>query len=458
MSLNHFESATLLLRSALSVYADALMADACYTDLHSGRYIPMNVIRNKDFPLPHRQVGIRLRLLLNTKVMAALKYLTFASTLVGAVLACLAQPGLSNELRIRSDDDNSFSISSQSFFLPWTAPFSHSPSYTPSVRGSIFGRSYNFPVDTSTTGVLIGSTLLPNTKSTNQNWTGWEFIESSGILYTGSFVILNITFYGTSKSQQAISRVAVLVVTNAVKCPGYDSSKDNGICPKNKLVPHWSQRLDTILYLGVGFGRNTPGSGLPYGTPSSNPFLNVISIGPSNALSMRTGYTISTRGVHIGLTANNTASAVWTQLQKMASSDPRAWALPLISFTYNNLSSAVQAQAVIDIGITQMYIQTTAQLPLLNNTMRDPGSPTKSLQLVKPGTRLLFVFPDFQRGVAGYDFVVGDAKFPSQPRFVALVNRGKGAFVNTGRNLIFGFTIVFDAVAGRFGLICDQCT
>jgi hypothetical protein len=431
--------------------------DSCRTNLHFDCCIPTNVTRSERFPLPHSQIEDATLNRILSITMVYLRHILFVSSLTSAVLGCTSQSGLDGELQIRSTEENGLSTSPQSIFIPWTAPFSRSPAYTPSVRGSISGRTYSFPVDTSTTGVLIGSSLLPSVKLTTQDPPGWEFIESNSILYSGKFVQLNITFSGTSKSQQATSRVPVLVVTQAVKCPGYDASKDNGTCPKTKLVPRWSQRLNTVLYMGVGFGRNIPGSGLPYGSPSSNPFLNIISLGPSKPLSWRIGYTLSTRGVQLGLTANNTAGAAWIQLQKMASLDPRAWALPLLSFTHDNSSTVVQAEALVDTSITQMYIQTTPQLPLPNNTVRDPGSPSKSLQLVKPGTRLVFAFPDFKSGVAGYDFVVGDTKFPSQPRFVGLVDQGKGAFVNTGRNFLFGFSVVYDAVAGKFGLICDKC-
>jgi hypothetical protein len=427
------------------------------TNLHFDSCIPTHVTRNERFPLPHSQIEDATLNNTVSTIMAYLSYILFVSSLTSAALGCASQSGLDGKLQIRSTEEDGPSNSPQSIFLPWTAPFSRSPAYAPSVRGSISGRTYTFPVDTSTTGVLIGSSLLPSVKLTTQDPPGWEFIETNSILYSGKFVQLNITFSGTSKSQQATSHVPILVVTQAVKCPGYDASKDNGTCPKTKLVPHWSQRLNTVLYMGVGFGRNIPGSGLPYGTPSSNPFLNIISLGPSKPLSWRIGYTLSTRGVQLGLTANNTAGATWIQLQKMASLDPRAWALPLLSFTHDNASTVVQAEALVDTSITQMYIQTTPQLPLPNNTVRDPGSPSKSLQLVKPGTRLVFAFPDFKSGVAGYDLVVGDTKFPSQPRFVGLVDQGKGAFVNTGRNFLFGFSVVYDAIAGKFGLICDKC-
>jgi hypothetical protein len=81
---------------------------------------------------------------------------------------------------------------------------------------------------------------------------------------------------------------------------------------------------------------------------------------------------------------------------------------------------------------------------------------TLSLELILP-----FAFPDFEdSGIAGYKFSVGDATFASQPSYVVpetLPRYGGAAFVNTGRNLLYGFSIVFDAVGGRFGFQCLKC-
>ncbi|KAF2027970.1 hypothetical protein EK21DRAFT_70725 [Setomelanomma holmii] len=351
---------------------------------------------------------------------------------------------------------NSLSVFPQTIFLPWIAPFSGPSTYTPSVRGSIFGTNFNFSIDTGSPGVLISSSLLLTVKLSSKNPTGWKFLDSSDILYNGRFVDLNITFCG-SNGERAISRVPVLVVTSIVKCPGYDVFKGNGVCPPEKLERQWSQIRRTVLYMGVGFGRNVPGSGIPYGTPDHNPLINVIAPSKYKQLFLRQGYTISTKGVCLGLAGVNTNGVVWQKLEKMAGPDLRAWAPPLVSFTHDNSNNPVQAQALIDTGITQMYIQSTPGLPLPNVTTKDPSPLPGTITRVKSGTKLVFAFPDFKKGVAGYDFVVGDTAFPSQPRYVQPVTSGSGPFVNTGRNFLYGFSIVFDAIAGRFGFIFAQC-
>ncbi|KAH7408731.1 hypothetical protein DE146DRAFT_590173, partial [Phaeosphaeria sp. MPI-PUGE-AT-0046c] len=290
----------------------------------------------------------------------------------------------------------------QSIFLPWTSTFTRSSNTAPSIRGSIFGRLQTFLVDTSTTRVIVALSLVPKVKLTNQHPAGWDYMASTQTLVIGRFVTHDITFYGTTRNSRAVCRVPILVVTKAVKCPSYNESTDRGVCPTSKSYVKWTQSLSKFVHLGVGFGRSGSGSDTPFSTPSHNAFLNVVSINGANASSMSTGYTISSQGVQLGLTPNNTAGAVWTPLRKLEDSDPRAWALPQVSFTADNSSEPVQADALVDTSATQMYIQSSPQVILPNVSV------DSAVQHVKTGTKMAFAFPDFDNGVAGYDFVVGD--------------------------------------------------
>jgi hypothetical protein len=109
-------------------------------------------------------------------------------------------------IRARSADAST-TFPTQTILLPWTKPFSRSSSYKPSVSGSIAGQTFTIPVDTTSTGVVVGSSLLPKVKLSDGNPVGWRFLDNSSILLTGQIANLPITFYGTSKSQQAVSQV-----------------------------------------------------------------------------------------------------------------------------------------------------------------------------------------------------------------------------------------------------------
>jgi hypothetical protein len=392
--------------------------------------------------------------------MGSFSQILLASSLTITAFASLFQPTAKLDNDDFQIDPNSVLnplLSQQTIFLPWKAPFSRSNTYIPSVNGSIFGRSFTFPLQSDSTGLIIGATLLPEVKLTQHNPSGYKFFDYNNVLFSGQYAGLDIVLQGTNPSEQAISRVPVLIVTNVVRCLGYNVYTDNGTCPPSKLDNNWTQSLDTVTYMGIGFSQNTPGSDLSYSTPATNPFLNIIGLNDQTAASMRTGYVLSMHGIHLGLTTNNTQDAAWTNLRKRTGPDPRDWALPLVSFTYDDSVPTTQADALIGLGITQMYLQTTPDRSLPNITVRDPGPPAKPVQIVTPGTRLKFAFPSFENAVGGYDFVVGDTKFPSLPTYVVPIKNETMPCVNTGRNFLFGFSVAYDAVLGRWGLMCERC-
>ncbi|KAH8702909.1 hypothetical protein GQ44DRAFT_764307 [Phaeosphaeriaceae sp. PMI808] len=263
-----------------------------------------------------------------------------------------------NKIKPRSTNDISAFL--HTIFLPWTSPFSRSSKYVPSICGGISGQRFNFPIDTSSRGILIRAPLLPKTKLTEQNKAGWEFLSNSETIFSGRFVNFNITLYGEVKGDEAIIKVPVLVVTKAVKFPGYDVLKDNGVCPKTKIDAKWRQDLSAVVNMGVGFGRNGLGTGSLCGTTAHNPFINVVRLTKYQRLYMMPGYKISTRRVHLGSLGREEDGAVWMDLRKLADPDPRAWASPLVSFTYDDSNIVVQAEVLIDTSITEMHIQSTS--------------------------------------------------------------------------------------------------
>jgi hypothetical protein len=355
---------------------------------------------------------------------------------------------------LQATDPNDLSTYNNSIFLPYIHPFSANS--TPKVHGSIHSKSFNFSIDTGSTGVIIGAPLLPFINAT-VGIPGWEFLSSSKLLYIGRFVTLPIQFYG--KESTALANVPILIVDQSLRCPWYNSTTDRGACPPKGGTPI-ENPTKGIVYMGVGFGRNSPGSGLPFAIPAHNPFLNIDSINGKKLKesNYRNGYTVSTKGIWLGLTKSNTKHSAWVSLHKGMTDDSRDWAMVNMTFKVNGEDN-YPGSALIDTGIPQMYIEATSGKYLPNITVQNPNNPPpKFVERVKSGTKLTFAFPGFEEGgIHGYEFSVGDASFASQPSYVVpetLPRSGGAAFVNTGRKFLYGFSVVFDAVGGRFGFQC----
>ena len=361
----------------------------------------------------------------------------------------------------RAAPDMGLSKYRDSIFLPYVKGFSSDE--IPMVQTNVEGVEIEMPVDTGSTGLLIGAPLLKHIDSKEGTPT-YHYLTSSTILYVGRLVDLTITFYGQS-GDRATARAPVLVVDEKYKCPWYDPKRDADRCkpgPRGEIA----ERLDTskIMYMGVGFGRNGIGSGQPNATPERNPFLNVVSINGAAVSpdSLRTGYTISTRGVHVGLTSENTRGFVYAQLEHGVTyeKDPRDWAMVRANLSIDGEGGS-WGYGLVDTGIRQMYIRAEdgVVIPTISIPNPDPKGIAAFVDRVKPGTRIGIDFlTSHARPPVGYRFVVGEKASPVEPYFVKKGKKTPPPFVNTGRNLLYGYDIAFDAAGGRFGFrAVDGC-
>ncbi|KAF2448970.1 hypothetical protein P171DRAFT_407302 [Karstenula rhodostoma CBS 690.94] len=339
-------------------------------------------------------------------------------------------------------------------YLPYASKFSLNK--TPTINATIEGKSFLFPVDTGSTGLLIGAPQLPSLSNTTGTPT-YQYLAKT--LYTGRFVRLNITFPGTNNTS-ARSELPILVVDKSVACPKYNTTTNTGKCP-DKAAPQ--NDLRKVLILGVGFGFNLPTSGLPYAIPSHNPFLTIRAINgtETKANTFRNGYTLSTKGVHLGLTRSNTKGYNWVKLDKGTTGDLHDWA-KVKTQIHIDAQGPYNGTAVVDTSTGYMYIQAEPAGSVPNTTVADtvhkPLDKAKKLTVVKPGTHLEFGFPVGKdaEGVAGFDFSVGEVK-KGVPEWVFPTRVGTGPHVVAGRGLLEGFSIGFDAEGGWFGFKCLVC-
>lgn len=408
-----------------------------------------------------------------------------------------------------------------SIFLPFIHPFgAHG---VPLVHATVSGIPLTLPVDTGSTGLLIGAPILPHVPR-NIGTPVHHYFTSSNILYLARLVELDVVFHGKilrrgegigsrdevmneEREGSATARVPVLVVDESFVCPWYRAGIDGGTCPTKDGREAIRRDVSGIMYMGVGFGRNSPHDGMPAAIPAHNPFLNIEAINgvpvthrtstssPLSAESsfrssspstfsecsisetetssfsqttlFHTGYTLSTHGIHLGLTPHTTRNFTWTPLRKglRHAHDPRDWSMPEMHFSINSSPETHRGNALIDTGIPHMYLRTAREYVIPNITMPNPnpGGFAKVVRRVKNGTHVAIGFSSFKDGggnnesggaVAKYAFRVGD-KTAHAPAYVVPNNDGKrgsaGPYVNTGRNFLWAFDVAFDAIEGRFG-------
>jgi hypothetical protein len=207
--------------------------------------------------------------------------------------------------------------------------------------------------------------------------------------------------------------------------------------------------------MGVGFGRNELKDGMPYGVPQLNPFLNIESINGRKvtSTSLRSGYTISSQGIGLGLTAESTLGFAFTNLDPGStySEDARDWAMVRMCFSING-GGRYCGPGLVDTGIPQMYIRAEEGVSIHSVTIPNPNPNgiAKMVERVKRGTRIAVGFPSLDKAATSYSFAVGE-DLPMEPSYVVPAKAASPPFVNTGRNFLFGYSVAFDAIGGRFG-------
>jgi hypothetical protein len=371
-------------------------------------------------------------------------------------LAIVAYVLYQNTFAMATTSDSSnytdLSIYTDAIFIPYI--FKFSTEHTPQIKTTIEGVDIEMPIDTGSTGLLIGAPLVSNI-STSVGTPAHHFFTSSKILYVGRLVEMPMTFHGENGST-CIARAPILVVDKSWMCPWYDTRKDGFACPRGPEGEEAAERdTSQITYMGVGFGRNEPKDGMPYGVPRANPFLNVESINGRRvtSASLRSGYTISAQGVALGLTADSTRGFAFTKLGPglTHSEDARDWAMVRMCFSING-EGRYCGPGLVDTGIPQMYVRAEEGVSIPSVTIPNPNPHgiAKTVKRVKRGTTIGVGFPSLDKAATRYSFAVGE-EAPMEPSYVVPAKAASPPFVNTGRNFLFGYSVAFDAIGGRFG-------
>jgi len=309
-------------------------------------------------------------------------------------------------------------------------------------------------MDTGSRGIIVSKYLLPSDFQVSGP-EGYIFYWESGIKLNGRWTHTRVTLPEavdlTGNPVQIGADLPILVIESmtCVKPPAGKPWPDQPSSCKSmegKTVPIGQD--NTTAVVGVGFdrtGRGTAPENNAY-NQQRNLFLNLDQMKSGG---MRSGYLITQQGVYLGLTAGNAGSGfafgklLPTGLAQVPGSPPD-WQAPLGSVTYEG-KAYPPGQVVIDMGSG-------------NGLLTLPGQPTSGL--IPNGSSLSVSLLGTQGQVA-VNWTGGnsaDVLYPNGINWVGLQpgrfseNKHTRTFVNTGRDLLNGFDILYDAEAGFFGL------
>ncbi|MEW5421273.1 autotransporter domain-containing protein [Amorphus sp. 3PC139-8] len=318
----------------------------------------------------------------------------------------------------------------------------------------------NLLMDTGSTGIVINASKLTDDYDKLTGDPGWAFYNSSGLLVTGKLTQTTVTYVDTVSGKPVTAQVQVLAVP-----------KDGRHCLHYGDNP--CSETGEIAMMGVGFGRNTLGTGSPDPNASNvvdtllnapttaqsfNPLVNIV---PGDGSAINQGYIIKWAGssgkirndvqVEVGLTSSNTQNFAYGKLA--SETDPNTgatnWGQAPMAVTVASGSDTVGPQSGIllaDTGVTDSFIHV-------------PGQPSGTIANGSTVTVQVLDAGDY----VSYSYAVGtdcssisSGCNPLAPAGVSWVgasatDRGEG-YVNTGINFYNGFYYLFDAENGYVGV------
>ena len=312
--------------------------------------------------------------------------------------------------------------------------------------------SFSTPMDTGSTGVAIGAQQLGLSHEYLHRFpNGSEWLSSSNVTWEGHYINasdVNVTFTASDKSSVA-AQVPILAVTRRSICGKFQ----NGAC-----VPGYEQDVsyDTSnrpQYLGVGFGRWSHEQ--PNATADKIPLTNIAFVNGKSVdhSTLHPGYFVSSKGVEVGLTKENTANFSATRLQVMEGSPTgKDWQGVNVSIAVDG-SHWNYGSALFDTGIPYSFIRLDNKTTQRLRTRTQTDS-QKSYKVLTDDSKVHMLIGPVSDYIGYYNVTVGDGKNPVRP-LNGVFRPEKSApppFINTGRYFYRRFDTVLDAECGWFGI------
>jgi len=287
-----------------------------------------------------------------------------------------------------------------------------------------------FTIDTGSLGVIVTkSSLVAGNNVHGPGARGQKFYDSSGYVFTGNYYLAPVSVQLQDGTFVQSNPIIILAV-------------DGVHCQSGYKKCHTSGKAD-LHYLGVGFDRNTTGTGDLFDSPSENAFLELTD--SQNGLDINGGYILSSSGMTVGLTAENTSGFNNVTLNPNPNV-PGDWNPEPGCFSFPGLDGAPKfcGNLLLDVGISEMFMDAAYQ-----NWPTGSYDPNHK---VPDGVEMKIQAGPANNPAMSYEFsAVQPPEQPTgpAPTYAQWINDST-IFVNTGRRPLLSFDYFY---SGRCGVV-----
>jgi hypothetical protein len=314
---------------------------------------------------------------------------------------------------------------SQTTFLPYLnatgAQLQRPPALGLSFGG---GRVHRAILDSGSTGIVVGATSILDFERLPKIADGQLTYTSSGRIMLGQWVLTPLVLHGADGTRIQTEPMPVLAVTQ-VQCLRRARN-----CAPREDVRH-------IGMIGIGFARERDRQA--QSTPDKNPLLRILDGGAGGE--RRSGYVLTSRGIHVGLTADNTAGEfryIKLDRQHPERSMRGDWSAVPACISIERAAPPSCGTMLVDTGVADMFMTTSPA---------QAGAARGSFAL---GTEVTILAGSGSDPAELYSFRVGDAS-PAAPRSIHLRVSRSRSFVNTSFHILNAFDFLYDADGGYAG-------
>ena len=289
-----------------------------------------------------------------------------------------------------------------------------------------------FALDTGSLGVLVTkSNLVMGSNVHGPGAPGQKFYDSSGFVFTGNYYLAPVSVELQDGSFVQTNPILILAIDGVHCHANYSNCKQPGV--------------PDLHYLGVGFDRNSTGTGDLFDSPSENAFLELTDA--QNGTDINTGYVLSSNsGVTLGITATD-ASGFNTVTLSPNTTVPGDWNPVPGCYGFPGLSGKPPfcGNLLLDVGISEMFID-------LPSDQRPAGS-YDSNNRVPQGVEMQILAGPTNQPAMSYSFsAVQPPTQPTgpEPTYAQWIN-SSNIFVNTGRRPLLSFDYYYSGQCGQVG-------